>query len=50
MPELMAWADVGVSAGGLTSWELAFMGLPGIVIVTAANQTGVAAALAIEKV
>jgi spore coat polysaccharide biosynthesis predicted glycosyltransferase SpsG len=28
MAELMAWADVAVSAGGTTVWELAFMGLP----------------------
>jgi len=28
MPELMAWADVAVSAGGVTIWELAFMGTP----------------------
>jgi RimJ/RimL family protein N-acetyltransferase len=46
----MAWADVGVSAGGFTSWELAFMGLPSIVIVIAANQTSVAAALEREAV
>jgi UDP-2,4-diacetamido-2,4,6-trideoxy-beta-L-altropyranose hydrolase len=38
MPELMAWADVAISAGGTTSWELAFMGLPDIVGVTAENQ------------
>jgi UDP-2,4-diacetamido-2,4,6-trideoxy-beta-L-altropyranose hydrolase len=50
MPELMAWADVGVSAGGFTSWELAFMGLPSIVIVIAANQTDVAGPLDREGV
>lgn len=38
MPELMAWADVAVAAGGTTSWELAFMGLPAIVLVLAQNQ------------
>lgn len=31
MPEFMAWADVAVSSGGGTCWELAFMGLPAIV-------------------
>jgi UDP-2,4-diacetamido-2,4,6-trideoxy-beta-L-altropyranose hydrolase len=31
MSELMAWADVAVSSGGTTCWELAFMGLPSIV-------------------
>lgn len=38
MPELMAWADVAVSAGGTTVWELAFMGVPNIVMITAENQ------------
>lgn len=38
MPELMAWADLAVSAGGSTCWELAFMGLPACVLVLAENQ------------
>jgi UDP-2,4-diacetamido-2,4,6-trideoxy-beta-L-altropyranose hydrolase len=38
MPELMAWADIAVSAGGSTSWELAFMGVPTICLVVADNQ------------
>jgi spore coat polysaccharide biosynthesis predicted glycosyltransferase SpsG len=38
MPELMAWADLAVSAGGSTCWEMAYMGLPNIVIVLADNQ------------
>jgi len=38
MPELMAWADVAVSSGGSTCWELAFMGLPLLVLVLADNQ------------
>lgn len=38
MPELMAWADIAISAGGSTSWELCFMGLPTMVIVLAENQ------------
>lgn len=42
MPELMAWADVAVSSGGCTSWELAFMNLPGILVVLADNQRSVA--------
>jgi len=41
MPELMAWADVAISAGGSTCWELAFMGLPNIVLVLAENQRAV---------
>jgi len=42
MPELMAWADVAVSAGGSTCWELTFMGLPFMVLVLAENQYHVA--------
>ena len=38
MPALMAWADVAISAGGTTGWELAFMGLPGLIIILADNQ------------
>jgi UDP-2,4-diacetamido-2,4,6-trideoxy-beta-L-altropyranose hydrolase len=41
MPELMAWADVAISAGGSTSWELAFMGLPSVLIPIAENQKSV---------
>jgi len=42
MAELMAWADIAISAGGSTCWELAFMGLPTIVIILADNQQPVA--------
>jgi UDP-2,4-diacetamido-2,4,6-trideoxy-beta-L-altropyranose hydrolase len=45
MAELMAWADVAVSAAGSTCWELAFMGLPAIAIVCADNQQAVAESL-----
>lgn len=38
MPELMAWADLAITAGGSTCWELAFMGLPGLIIILADNQ------------
>ncbi len=46
MPELMAWADVAISAGGSTCWELAFMGLPSILLVLAENQRAIAQKLA----
>ena len=46
MPELMAWADFAISAGGSTSWELAFMGVPSVIMVLAENQRGVAEELA----
>jgi UDP-2,4-diacetamido-2,4,6-trideoxy-beta-L-altropyranose hydrolase len=50
MPELMAWADVAVSAGGSTCWELAFMGLPSIVLVLAGNQCPIVEGLAAASV
>lgn len=46
MPELMAWADVAISAGGSTCWELAFMRLPSILLVLAENQRAIAEKLA----
>jgi UDP-2,4-diacetamido-2,4,6-trideoxy-beta-L-altropyranose hydrolase len=42
MPELMAWADVGITGGGSTCWEAAFLGLPCLVIVLADNQRPIA--------
>ena len=42
MPELMAWADIAIAAGGTTTWELAFMGLPALVFILADNQRVVA--------
>ena len=45
MPELMAWADVGILAGGSTCWEIAFMGLPTLIITISDNQVGIAEGL-----
>lgn len=45
MASLMARADVAVSAGGSTCWELAFMGLPSIVLALAENQDAIAEGL-----
>ena len=45
MPELMAWADLAVSGGGSTCWELTFMGVPSLVMVLAENQLGIAGGL-----
>ncbi|MBE8998098.1 MULTISPECIES: UDP-2,4-diacetamido-2,4,6-trideoxy-beta-L-altropyranose hydrolase [unclassified Nostoc] len=42
MPELMAWADLAVTAGGSTCWELAFMGLPSLILILAENQRAIA--------
>lgn len=45
MPELMAWADIAIAGGGSTSWELAFMGLPSIILILADNQRTIAKSL-----
>jgi UDP-2,4-diacetamido-2,4,6-trideoxy-beta-L-altropyranose hydrolase len=42
MPELMAWADVALSAAGSTCGEMCLLGLPAILIDLAENQTPVA--------
>jgi UDP-2,4-diacetamido-2,4,6-trideoxy-beta-L-altropyranose hydrolase len=38
MPELMAWADVGVSAIGITYWEICLLGLPAIIVPIVETQ------------
>lgn len=45
MPALMDWADIAISAAGSTCWELAYMGLPSLLIVLAENQREGAEAL-----
>lgn len=45
LPELMSRADVAISASGSSCWELACLGLPMLLIITADNQRGVAARL-----
>jgi len=40
MPALMAWADVAVTGGGISSLEAAFMGLPNLVVELTDNQRG----------
>ncbi len=42
MPALMAWANLAISAGGSTCWELAFMGVPTLALILADNQRQVA--------
>ncbi len=46
MPAVMHWTDLTISAGGGTCWELAYMGLPFLVVILAENQKKNAAALA----
>jgi UDP-2,4-diacetamido-2,4,6-trideoxy-beta-L-altropyranose hydrolase len=38
IPELMAWCDMAVTAGGSTLWELALMAVPSLVLILADNQ------------
>jgi UDP-2,4-diacetamido-2,4,6-trideoxy-beta-L-altropyranose hydrolase len=45
LPELVSRADVAISASGSSCWELACLGLPMLLIITADNQRGVAARL-----
>jgi UDP-2,4-diacetamido-2,4,6-trideoxy-beta-L-altropyranose hydrolase len=45
MPALMAGADLALSAGGGTCWELAFLGIPTLVLALAENQRLVAQSL-----
>lgn len=44
MASHMAWADIGISAAGSTCWELAYMGLPSLLVTAAENQALNAAA------
>ncbi len=45
MPALMAWADLAVTAGGTTCWELAACGVPMAVVTIADNQVALAKAI-----
>lgn len=45
MPGLMQQADLSITAGGSTCWELACLGIPMITIITADNQIRVAEAV-----
>ena len=46
LPELMADADLAIAASGSSSWELACLGAPMLLIMIAANQAGVVKRLA----
>jgi UDP-2,4-diacetamido-2,4,6-trideoxy-beta-L-altropyranose hydrolase len=45
---LIARADLGIGAGGATTWERACLGLPSVVATTADNQVEIARALAAD--
>jgi spore coat polysaccharide biosynthesis predicted glycosyltransferase SpsG len=46
MPALLTWADLAITAGGSTVWELARLGCPAIVIETVPVETMLAGGLA----
>lgn len=45
MSSLIAWADIAISAAGITLWEFAYSGLPAIAISIAENQKSLAESL-----
>jgi UDP-2,4-diacetamido-2,4,6-trideoxy-beta-L-altropyranose hydrolase len=50
MAALMRWADLAISGAGSTCWELAYLGLPAIVIALSQDQQGIARGLAENEV
>jgi UDP-2,4-diacetamido-2,4,6-trideoxy-beta-L-altropyranose hydrolase len=50
MAPLMRWADIAISGAGSTCWELAYLGLPAIVIALSQDQQGIARRLASNDV
>ena len=50
MAHLMKWADIAISAGGSTCWEIAYMGLPAIVVMLAENQKEITKSLELNGV
>ena len=42
MPAQMAWADLVIGAAGSTTWELAMMGAPALLVIVAENQARIA--------
>jgi UDP-2,4-diacetamido-2,4,6-trideoxy-beta-L-altropyranose hydrolase len=46
MAALMAGADLAIAGAGTTTWELAYMGVPTLLVVLADNQEALAAAMA----
>jgi UDP-2,4-diacetamido-2,4,6-trideoxy-beta-L-altropyranose hydrolase len=50
MAPLMRWADIAISGAGSTCWELAYLGLPAIVIALSRDQQEIARGLAENEV
>jgi spore coat polysaccharide biosynthesis predicted glycosyltransferase SpsG len=45
MPGVLRWAHLVLTAAGSTCWELAYLGIPALTVLTAENQRGVATSL-----
>ena len=49
MPKLMQWADLVISAGGSTCWEICYLSKPFIVVSVADNQIALSKRLQQER-
>lgn len=45
IPGVLNWAEIAITSAGSTCWELAFMGVPSITVITGDNQRKVAEGL-----
>jgi UDP-2,4-diacetamido-2,4,6-trideoxy-beta-L-altropyranose hydrolase len=50
MAEFMSCADLSIGAGGTTTWERCFLGLPSIVVSIADNQEEICKTLGMKKI
>ncbi len=50
MPQLMAWADLCISAGGSSCWELCLLGVPFLTVCVAENQKRIIEGLAAREI
>lgn len=48
MPAMMRWAQLAIAGAGTTTWELAFMGVPTLLVILAENQRRVAESMQAE--
>ena len=49
IPDLMAWAEMGIAAAGSVCWEICLLGLPAILIDVAENQHPIAQELGRQR-
>ena len=50
IPAVLNWAELAVTSAGSTCWELSYMGVPSITVITGTNQKKVANALDQAKI